>query len=114
VPLEQDPNAMPREDPADLGLAELVTGPRDEDVGDREARVKRQRRVEACGTERVGPELTRDVGQDAGPVALTVDLTRAVREALEPADRFRDDLFGRQAVLARDRDQRAGVAFVHG
>src|SRR5258708_225861 len=113
--LEEHADAVLREDAPGLRLDELVVARRDEDVRHGEARVERDGRVEPRRAERVGPELARDVGQDAGAVALAVDRAGAVREALQPADRLREDLSGRRAVLARDRDQGTGVALVvHG
>src|SRR5258708_300849 len=113
--LEEHADAVLREDAPGLRLDELVVARRDEDVRHGEAPVEREARVEPRRAERVGPELAREVGQDAGAVALAVDRTGAGREALQPADRLRQDLAGRRPLLAPDRDQGTGVALVvHG
>ena len=84
-------------------------------MGDREAPVIGEARIQACRGERIRPELARDVGQDARAVTLTVDRSGTMGEALEAADRLSVDFASGLAVLARDRDECAGVSFVvHG
>src|SRR5207249_8558381 len=107
-----DPDAVACEDAADLRLHALVVALRDEEMRDREPPVERQRRIDPRGRERIGPELARDVGQDPGAIAFTVDRAAAMSEALEPADRLGEDLARRRAILARDGHQRAGGTFV--
>ena len=105
---------MSREDPPDLGLDELVVACWHEEMRDREPPVEHLRGIEPRPGERIGPKLARDVAEDAGAVALTVDGATAVREAFKPTDRLREDLAGRLAVLAGDRHQRTSVPLVHG
>src|SRR6266567_1545561 len=115
MPLEQDEDAMSREDGADLRLDELVVARWNEEMRYREPPVLRERRIDLPGRERVRPQLARDVGQDAGAGAFTVDGPAPVGEAFKPAERLGEDLARRRAIFARDRYQRAGVAFVvHG
>lgn len=105
---------MSREDAPDHGFDDLVVTGRDEEMRDREPAIEHLRGIQARPGEGIGPEVARDIAEDAGAVALAVDRAAAMREAFEPTDRLGEHLAGRLAVLLRDRHQRAGVPFVHG
>src|SRR5687767_13203432 len=112
VPLEDDADAMRAEDSADrrIGLVRRVA--RDEEVPHGEAGVGRERAGEPGVGEMLGPERARDVDEDARAVSLPVDLAGAVRHAFEPVQDEGERVRTGTPVLARDGDERAGVAFV--
>ena len=60
-----------------------VGGALDEDVGDREGVVEGERGVVAARADLLGPDLARDVDQQAAAVALAVDVAGAVEHLLE-------------------------------
>ena len=65
-----------------LDLLEVL-GALDEDVGDGEGVVEGERRVVAAGADLLGPDLARDVDQQAAAVALAVDVAGAVEHLLQ-------------------------------
>ncbi len=85
----------------------------DEDVGDREGVVERERRVVAAPTHLLGPDLGRDVDQQAAAVALAVDVAGAVEHLLQRLERERDRLVARGRVAANGGVERAGVLVLH-
>jgi hypothetical protein len=109
--LGQDPKAAAAEDLAGVVLDPLEVGiSLDEDVGDREGVVERQRRVVAPRADLLGPDLARDVHEHTAAVALAVDVAGAVKHLLEVLQGQRDRLSARGAVLAHRGVDRAGVA----
>ena len=65
-----------------LDLLEVLAA-LDEDVGDGEGVVERQRGVVAAGAHLLGPDLARDVEQHAAAVTLAVDVAGAVEHLLQ-------------------------------
>ena len=76
---------------------------------DRESVVAREARVASRPLEPGGPERPRDVGEDAGAVALPVDEAGTVRQAGHAVEDRLEDVAGRPRVLPRDRDERTGI-----
>ena len=70
-------------------------GALDEDVGDGEGVVEGERGVVAAGADLLGPDLARDVDQQAAAVALAVDVAGAVEHLLQGGDRQLDRLVAR-------------------
>ena len=83
MPLGEQGQVVVREDPADSLLGELVSKLRHEEVRDGEAAIARERPLKPRVVQDVGPERARDVGQDAGAIALAIDDAAAVRELVE-------------------------------
>ena len=81
----------------------------DEDVGDAEAVVEDERRVVAAGADLLGPDLARDVDEDAAAVALAVDVAGAVQHLLEVLQRERHRRVAGRRVLADRGVDRARV-----
>ena len=109
-PLGEDPEAALAEQLAGVVLDLLqVLGALDEDVGDGEGVVEGQRGVVAAGADLLGPDLARDVEQQAAAVALAVDVAGAVEHLLQGRDRQLDRLVARRRVLAHRGVDRAGV-----
>ncbi len=86
-----------------------VLGALDEDVGDGEGVVEGQRGVVAAGADLLGPDLARDVDQQAAAIALAVDVAGAVEHLLQGWDRALDRFVARRRVLAHRGVDRAGV-----
>ena len=108
--LGEDAEAAAAEDLAGV-VADLleVGGALDEDVGDGEGVVEGERGVVAALADLLGPDLGRDVDQQAAAVALAVDVAGAVEHLLERLQRQRDRLVARRRVLADRGVDRAGV-----
>src|SRR6266850_742445 len=102
--LEQHGHAMPREDAADRRLLGLVGRAGDEEVRDREAVFLRARGILPGVGQAARPQSARDVDEDAGTVAFTVDAARAVRERPQAVDDLGDDARVRPPVLPGHRD----------
>ena len=112
-------DADPLGEDAEAALAEQLAGvvldllevlrALDEDVGDGEGVVEGQRGVVAAGADLLGPDLARDVEQQAAAVALAVDVAGAVEHLLQGRDRQLDRLVARRRVLADRGVDRAGV-----
>ena len=71
------------------GPCSQVLGALDEDVGDGEGVVEGERGVVAAGANLLGPDLARDVDQQAAAVTLAVDVAGAVEHLLQRRDRQR-------------------------
>src|SRR6185503_19234220 len=89
--LDQNRDAIARENAADRGFLVGRCARGDEQVKDREPRAPRVRGIEAALVEPRGPERAWDVGQDAGAIPLTIDAARAMRERPHPVDDLRED-----------------------
>ena len=87
----------------------LAVRRRHKEVPDREARVIRQRRIEAERREVARPERTRNIGEDAAAVALAVDLAGAVVHRRERMQDARHILARRHAVPLDHRHEAAGI-----
>ena len=112
VPLEEDPDPLRGEDPAHRLVRGIGRIGGQEEVRDGETRIERRRAGDALGGESLGPERAGQVHQDAGPVALAVDLAGPVRHPLEAAEHAGQWSGRGLGVLPRDRDERAGIALV--
>ena len=88
-----------------------VLGALDEDVGYGEGIVGRQRRIVATGADLLGPDLARDVEQEAAAVPLAVDVAGAVEHLLQGGNRQFDRFMARRRVLA-DRGVDGASVFV--
>ncbi len=112
VALQDDPDTVGIEDRADrrIGVGGCVG--RHEEVRDREVRIDREPVGEPGVREVVRPERARNVDEHARAVSLAVDLAGAVRHAIEPVEHERERARTGTGVLARDRDESAGVPFV--
>ena len=109
-PLGEDAEAALAEQLAGVVLDLLeVLGALDEDVGDGEGVVEGERGVVAAGADLLGPDLARDVDQDAAAVALAVDVAGPVEHLLQGRDRQLDRLVARRRVAADRGVDRAGV-----
>ncbi len=108
--LGEDAEAAGAEDLARVVLDLLqVLRAFDEDVGDGEGVVEGQRGVVAAAADLLGPDLARDVDQQAAAVALAVDVAGAVEHLLQRRDRAFDRFMARRRVLAHRGVDRAGV-----
>ncbi len=81
----------------------------DEDVGDGEGVVEGQRGIVAAGADLLGPDLARDVEQEAAAVPLAIDVAGAVEHLLQRRDRAFDRFVARRRVLAHRGVDRTGV-----
>ena len=86
-----------------------VLGALDEDVGDGEGVVEGQRRVVAADPDLLGPDLPRQVEQEAAAVTLAVDVAGPVEHLLQRRDRQLDRFVARRRVFADRRVDRAGI-----
>jgi hypothetical protein len=86
-----------------------VLGAVDEDVGDGEGVVEGERGVVAAGAHLLGPDLARDVDQQAAAIPLAVDVAGAVEHLLQRRDSQLDRRVAGGRVLAHRRVDRAGV-----
>jgi len=109
-PLGEDPEAAFGEQVAGV-VHDLLAVLRalDEDVGDGEGVVEGERGVVAAGADLLGPDLARDVEQEAAAVALAVDVAGTVEHLLQGRDRQLDRLVARGRVLADRGIDRTGV-----
>ena len=109
-PLGEDPEAALGEQLAGVVLDLLdVLGALEEDVGDGEGVVEGERRVMAADPDLLGPDLPRQVEQQAAAVPLAVDVAGPVEHLLQRRDRQRDRFVARGRVLAHRRVDRAGI-----
>ena len=86
-----------------------VLGALDEDVGDGEGVVEGERRVVAADPDLLGPDLPRQVEQQAAAVTLAVDVAGAVEHLLQRRDRQLDRFVAGRRVFAHGRVDRAGI-----
>ncbi len=91
-----------------------VLGALDEDVRDGEGGVEAERGVMAAAADLLGPDLARDVDQQAAAVTLAVDVAGAVEHLLQRGDRQLQRLVARGRVLANRGVDRAGVLVLDG
>ena len=109
-PLGEDAEAAFGEQLAGVVLDLLeVLGALDEDVGDGEGVVEGERGIVAAGADLLGPDLARDVEQEAAAVSLAVDVAGAVEHLLQGGDRQLDRLVARRRVFADRRVDGTGV-----
>ena len=90
-----------------------VLRPLDEDVGDREGVIERERGIVPALANLLGPDRGRDVDQEAAAVALAVDVSRSVEHLLQRLQGEGDRLVARGGVTANGRVEGAGVLVLH-
>ncbi len=112
--LGEDPEARAAEQLSGpmANLLEILR-PFDEDVGDREGVIQRERRVVSALTDLLGPDPGRDVDQEAAAVPLAVDIAGAVEHLLQRLEREGDRLVAGGGVAAHGGIERAGVLVLH-
>ena len=109
-PLGEDAEAALAEQLAGVVLDPLeVLRALDEDVGDGEGVVEGQRGVVAAGADLLGPDLARQVEQQAAAVPLAVDVAGAVEHLLQGRDRQLDRRVAGRRVLADGGVDRTGI-----
>ncbi len=111
--LEQDRDAMPREDAPDRGLLRVVGRAGDEHVSDGEPIASRIRGIAPGLFETGGPQRARDVDEHAGTVTLAIHAPGAVGERPHAGDDLAEHARVGSPVPPGYRDQTAGVALVH-
>ncbi len=108
--LGEDAEAALAEQLAGVVLDPLaVLGAVDEDVGDGEGVVEGERGVVAAAAHLLGPDLARQVEQQAAAVALAVDVAGAVEHLLQGRDRQLDRPVAGRRVAAHRGVDRTGV-----
>src|SRR5262249_6385207 len=109
-PLGEDPEAgLPEQLTRAMSDLLQILGALDEDVGDGEGVIEREGRVVAALADLLGPDLRRDVDQQAASVALAIDVAGAVEHLLQRFECERDGLVARRRIAADRRVDRARV-----
>ncbi len=109
----------PQPEPAHQAARALLRGrgipaPRNEHVRHREARVERQVRRVTPGPNRLGPDLARDVDQQAAAVALAVEVPGPMKHLLEGDEGGLDRLVRGARILGDPCVEGAGIAILDG